>query len=215
MNDHTQRKLAAIESTFHGFSTSTTFPRALPWPGGVLPLRGGRIKPSQTCRLFSKVPICHVGLCGFKLLVLSLLLFCAVGCRTLPPLPASDFKQPGWTVREGQAVWRQKRGSPEIAGDILLATRADGRAFVQFNKTPFPLVIAQRTANAWEIESPAQNVRYAGRGKPPKRMIFLYLPDVLSGGPTPKGWTWQPLEDKRWRLENPRSGEYLEGYFFQ
>ncbi|MDB6056500.1 MAG: hypothetical protein JWO95_344, partial [Verrucomicrobiales bacterium] len=67
------------------------------------------------------------------------------GCRTMKPLPPANLKEPGWTVREGQAVWKRKASEPEIAGEILLATRSDGRAFVQFSKNPFPLVIAQST----------------------------------------------------------------------
>src|SRR3954451_12755208 len=102
------------------------------------------------------------------------------GCRTVAPLSAANLKEPGWTVREGQAVWQAKKGAPEIAGEILLATRGNGRTFVQFSKTPFPLVIAQSTTNTWQAELPTQNKWYSGRGKPPTRLIWLYLPRVLA-----------------------------------
>src|SRR5205823_11461642 len=108
--------------------------------------------------------------------------------------------EPGWRVREGQAVWRVKRAAPEIAGEVLLATCADGRSFVQFTKTPFPFLIGQTTTNTWQAELPTQNRRYSGRGKPPKRLIWLYLPRLLSGAPASKGWSWEPLAANRWHL---------------
>jgi hypothetical protein len=144
-----------------------------------------------------------------------LLLLSGAGCATVPPLPAANLEDPGWTVREGQAVWKSKRGAPEIAGEILVATRRDGSAFVQFTKTPFPFVIARATTHSWQIELPTQNKRYAGPGQPPKRLIWFHLPRVLSGNPPPKDWSWQSLEDNRWLLENRASGESLEGYFKQ
>jgi len=136
------------------------------------------------------------------------------GCHLVPPLPAANLKEPGWTVREGQAVWRQKADAPEIAGEFLIASREDGRAFVQFTKTPFPMVTAQKTANSWEIEIPIENKRYSGRGQPPKRIIWLQLPALLAGGTPPTGWSWTP-EGSHWRLENSATGEALEGYFTQ
>ena len=135
------------------------------------------------------------------------------GCRTAPPLPPADLQQPGWVVREGQAVWRTKREAPEIAGEVLVATHSDGRALVQFTKNPFPLVIAQITTTGWQIELPSQNKRYSGRGKPPTRLIWFYLPRALSGGPLPKEWSWHSAENSGWRLENWRTGEMIEGFF--
>jgi hypothetical protein len=116
-------------------------------------------------------------------------------------------------VREGQAVYHPKRGLPDIAGELLVATRDDGRVFVQFAKNPFPIAVAQSTKTTWEFQLPMQNKRYSGRGNPPKRLIFLYLPRVLLGQAPPKGWTWRTLENNNWRLENPATGESLEGYF--
>src|SRR5439155_15039375 len=69
-----------------------------------------------------------------------LLALCVPACRMLPPLPSVNLAEPGWTVHEGQAIWRPKRDAPEIAGEILVATHQDGRALVQFTKTPFPFV---------------------------------------------------------------------------
>jgi len=133
-------------------------------------------------------------------------------CRTTP-LPSVNLQEPGWTVREGQAIWKRNKAAPEIAGELLLATRADGRALVQFTKTPFPMIIAQSTTNRWQIEIPMQNRRFSGPGSPPKRLIWLYLPGLLAGSSPPKGWSWSMLPENGWRLENARSGEWLQGYF--
>ncbi len=150
---------------------------------------------------------------GWSIFLLPLLLVGAAGCRTLvPPLPKVNLQEPGWTLREGQAVWHLPKSSREIAGDVMLASRPDGRAFVQFSKPPFPLVIAQMTTNRWEVEFPPQSRRYAGHGKPPKRLIWLYLPRVLAGQPPPKGWTWRQ-DSSGWHLENPAQHESLDGYF--
>ena len=148
-------------------------------------------------------------------LLCSLLFAGATGCRTLsPPLAPANLKEPGWTVREGQAVWQVERGTTEIAGEVLVATRVDGRAFVQFSKSPFPLVVAQSTTNRWEITFPPQDKHFAGRGQPPKRLIWLYLPRVLAGTPPPEQWTWRQTGNE-WRLENRQTGESLEGFFTQ
>ncbi len=133
------------------------------------------------------------------------LLFGTLGCHSVPRLAPVNLKEGGWTVREGQGVWQAKKGR-EVAGEILLATSKDGRAFVQFSKNPFPLIIAQSTTNTWEVEIPTQNKRYSGRGLPPARLTWLYLPRVLSGQPPPKGWSWKTLENNGGRLENRAKG---------
>ncbi len=147
------------------------------------------------------------------LAVTLVLLLC--GCATVGhPLPAVNLKQPGWNVHEGQAVWHlaKAQGGREFAGEVLVATRPDGRAFVQFSKSPFTLVIAQENAHQWQVEFPPQNKHYAGRGTPPRRVIWLYLPRVLAGQAPPEDWTWHE-DASGWRLENHRNGEYLEGFF--
>ena len=150
-----------------------------------------------------------------KTLLLLLFLLGATGCRTAAPLPVVNLKEPGWTVCEGQAVWRRTGDAPEIAGDILVATRGDGRAFVQFSKTGLPFVIAQSAPGSWEVELPLQNQRYSGHGRPPERLIFLYLPRALLRELLPANWSWLRLEHNSWRLENRGTGESLEGYLAQ
>jgi hypothetical protein len=129
-------------------------------------------------------------------------------------LPSVNLAEAGWTVREGQAVWRPKRDAPEIAGEILVATHGDSRGLVQFTKTPFPFVSARIQTNAWQIEFPTQNKHYSGRGEPPTRLLWFQLPRVISGASALKPWTWH-FEANRWRLENLSTGESLEGYFTQ
>jgi hypothetical protein len=141
-----------------------------------------------------------------------LLLWVATGCRSVAPLPPANLKEPGWTVRTGQAVWHLPQGGREIAGEVLVATRPDGRDVVQFTKSPFPLVTAQASADRWEVTFPPQNKHYSGRGAPPKRLLWLYLPRVLSGKPPPEGITWR-MEANGWHLENRATGEFLDGYF--
>jgi hypothetical protein len=149
---------------------------------------------------------------GRLLLLLLLTAVAAGGCATVT-LPPANLKQPGWTVRQGQAVWHRKRGGEGIAGEILVATRPDGRAFVQFSKGPFPLIVAQSTPKVWTAEFPPENKHYSGHGRPPQRIIFLYLPRVVAGRPPPRGWSWRPLSQGGWRLENQGSGESVDVYF--
>lgn len=143
------------------------------------------------------------------------LLLSVNGCLTLShPLPAVNLAEPGWTVHQGQAVWILAGGKHDIAGDVLVATGPEGKSLVQFSKTPFPLVIGQTTSNRWQVEFPPQNKRYSGPGSPPKRLIWLYLPGVLSGKAAPRGWTWTNSESN-WRLENHGTQEAVEGFFAQ
>jgi hypothetical protein len=148
--------------------------------------------------------------------IFSILVIAALsGCNTAPPLPKADISSSDWTVLQGEAVWKRDRSTPELAGELILATNVDGRAFVQFTKTPFPMVIAQSTSNIWEVQVPVQNKRYSGHGNPPKRLTWLYLPKLLAGDTPPRGWLWKTEEGGRWDLRKPKSGESLEGYLSQ
>jgi hypothetical protein len=142
-----------------------------------------------------------------------LLLITLCGCLTMRPLLKADLSEPGWTIRQGQAVWKPGKKAPEIAGELLLATKPDGSVFAQFTKTPFPFIIAQSTTNGWQIEIPPQNRHYSFSGKPPARIVWFQLANALTGKPIAKGWTWHN-SDSNWDLKNS-SGESLEGYFAQ
>jgi len=144
-----------------------------------------------------------------------LLLIALTGCTTLSrPLPPVNLSEPGWKVRQGQAVWTLPHAQKDIAGEVILATGPADKAFVQFSKSPFTLVVGQLDAKHWQVEFPPQNKHYAGPGTPPKRLIWLYLPRVLAGKSPPSGWIWSE-SDGNWRLQNPGNGEALEGFFLQ
>ena len=141
------------------------------------------------------------------------LVFC-VSCRTATPLPPADFSSPGWTLRQGQGVWKPSRRRPELAGDLLLATNANGNYVVQFSKTPFTLAAAQVTDGGWQIEFGAGQYSWRGQGAPPARFVWFQLPRVLSGAPLADAWQLTRPAADSWRLENSRTGEFLEGAFF-
>lgn len=147
-------------------------------------------------------------MCGVILLFIG----CLSGCQTIPALPPVNLSEPGWTTRQGQAVWRPKKDAAEIAGEMLVASHPDGRGFVQFTKTPLPFVVAQTTANSWQIHFVPRNKTYSARGKPPVGLIWFHLPHCLAGAPPPKNWSWQTLEHDGFRLQNRSTGEFLEGY---
>src|ERR1700741_4051068 len=147
-----------------------------------------------------------------SVLVVVSLVATMLGCRTAPTLRPVNLATPGWTTREGQAVWRPRTGAPEIAGDLTVATRPDGSSFVQFTKTPIPFVVARAEGNAWQIHFVPGNKTYSGHGRPPGRIGWLQLPTSLAGVPPPKPWQWQMLGNNNWRLSNPTTGESLEGY---
>jgi hypothetical protein len=148
----------------------------------------------------------------FLLGVYLVVIICLLGCRTVPSLPAVNLSESGWSMRQGQVVWSAKRGAPEIAGELVVATNAEGRAFVQFTKTPVPFLVAQSTTNSWQLHSVPDNRTFSGRGNPPIRAIWLWLPRCLKGTAPPKPFTWTHREDGNWRLQNNATGEFLEGY---
>jgi hypothetical protein len=141
------------------------------------------------------------GLCGMLL-----------GCHSLPPFPAANLKDPGWQVRQGQAVWKAKASMPEIAGDLIVATRP-GEAFAQFSKPPFPLMTAQLRTNGWEILIPTQNKRFSAPGRPPARILLLQLAAFLEHQPAAKNWFYTNSTDGSWTIWNGKSGERMQGFF--
>jgi hypothetical protein len=140
-------------------------------------------------------------------LVLAIIAWVAA-CKTTPN--AVNLDETGWKILQGQAVWRAKEDAPELAGDLVLATNADGRTFVEFTKDPLPLVVAQTSATSWQIEFVPQNRSLSGRGKPPARLGWLYLPACMEGRPPPKHWHFQQTNYNRWRMEDADRGEFLD-----
>lgn len=145
----------------------------------------------------------------------ALMLILCAGCRTGQTLPPADFSAPGWRVQQGQAVWKPSSNRPELAGDLLLATNVNGDFFIQFSKIPFPLATAQASGGQWQIQFGADEYSWHGRGEPPGRFGWFQLPGALLRDAIPGGnWRFTRVETNSWRLENPHTGETLEGGFF-
>lgn len=109
-------------------------------------------------------------------------------------------------------MWRPKGGLPEIGGDLIFASNAAGQHFIQFDKTPISLMLAETTSNRWLIKFPQQNRSFGGRGAGSTHFAWLYLPRALAGQALPKDVQFKRRPDGGWRLENARTGETLEGF---
>lgn len=112
-------------------------------------------------------------------------------------------------IRQGQAVWHAEKG-PELAGELILIRSSDAELTVQFSKPPVTLLTAQSRTNRWSADFPP-NQHFSGRGDPPDRLIFLQLAKILDGQPARTYWNWTTNESG-WRLENRKSGEWVEGF---
>ena len=161
-------------------------------------------RPGQSGKFLSFLPLAGL---------LTLLL--GAGCQTNSrPLPPVNLAEPGWTLRQGQAVWRSRRDAPELAGEILAASNTDGRALIQFTKTPLPLVCAQLTAEGgWQVELIPQKNLSTGQGVPPARLAWLQLARALNGLSVPPSVEFIRSQNGGWRLLNRDSGESVTGFF--
>jgi hypothetical protein len=74
------------------------------------------------------------------------------------------------------------------------------------------ILFAQTTSTNWLIRFPQRQMGFSGRGPGPKRFSWLYLPAALAGKPLPKPLHFENKAGGGWRLENPRTGETLEGF---
>lgn len=146
--------------------------------------------------------------------ILLLAVALAAGCKSVPPLPPADLSGAGWRVQHGQAVWKPGAQRAELAGDLLVATNANGRMFVQFVKDPFPLATAQAHRDRWQIDFAAGRRSWRGGGAPPNLFLWFQLPAALRGEKLKGSWKFFCSTDV-WRIENPRRGEWLEGRFFE
>ena len=150
---------------------------------------------------------------ALQLCALLLFAVCVTGCQTGPPLPPTDLSAPGWFVQQGQAVWKPNARRPELTGELLVATNASGGLFVQFTKDPFPLATAQTTAEHWQISFAAGRHSWRGNVPPPNLFLWFQLPPALRDEVLPRPWKFSRTADS-WRLEDPHSGQWLEGRFF-
>ena len=135
----------------------------------------------------------------------------ACGCATKPQnlFVASGA---GWRTEQGQALWTPRRGAPQIGGDIVMVSDPRGRALVQFEKMPVTMVTAEITPDDWSINFPQGGGFWRGRQPAPTRTIWLFLPAALRGRPLPEPLQFSHEPNGNWRLENPKTGEILEGF---
>ena len=149
----------------------------------------------------------------FSGLILALLVCATLGaCRAPRPFPRVDLSAPDWKTRSGQAIWRPDRDKPEIVGDLLVSVHPDAGAYLQFSKA-LPIVSARLHKEAWEIEFPPQNKKYAAPGRPPKRIVWFQLLRVTRGEPATDNWQVREPSPDEIVFENPKSGERLEVHF--
>jgi hypothetical protein len=141
---------------------------------------------------------------------IGLLLFC--GCATTTTESLFTVSGPGWRIQQGQGLWTPRSGAPQFGGDLVLASDANGRSFVQFDKMPLSLVSVQITPDQWLLRFPQGGGTWKGREPAPTRTIWLYLPDAITGKPLPRPLHFERKPDGNWRLENLKTGEMLEGF---
>jgi hypothetical protein len=75
-------------------------------------------------------------------------------------------------------------------------------------------VTAQISGDQWQIEFGADKYSWHGHGAPPQRFGWFQLPRALAGESPARNWHFETVTTNSWRLENPRTGEILEGEFF-
>jgi len=113
----------------------------------------------------------------------------------------------------GQAVWKFGDSAPEVVGDLVVAVRADAGMFAQFSKAPLTVAVARADDTRWELDLAMFQRRLAGRGTPDERFALFQLARQLRGETPAAPWSFVSETDGRWRLENPRTGEALEGFW--
>jgi hypothetical protein len=146
----------------------------------------------------------------WRIFIVCLIPLFVVGCRTIKPLPADDLSTPGWTIRQGQAVW--KTHESELAGELIVATHADGRSSIQFIKTPLPLVSAQRKGDLWTIRFFADNRVISGRGVPPPQLLWLHLGPAVRGYLPARTLEFKAENGGNWELRTGEGGESISGF---
>jgi hypothetical protein len=124
-------------------------------------------------------------------------------------MPRVDLADASWTVWSGQALWRPGADRQPLAGDVLLARHANGDVLVNFSKSPLSIFTAQTAGAAWRIDFIEEGRSYSGRGRPPGRFVWLYLPDILAGAPPPRSWAVESEGGDEWQLARARTGETI------
>ncbi len=144
-----------------------------------------------------------------RLLLSSLLVIILSSCTTRVLLPEVDLSSPGWTIWNGQALWKAEADRPAIAGEILLARNINGDVLISFAKPPVPIFTAQASGKRWKIDFIHTQRTHSGTGGPPSRFVWFQIPSLLQDATVPNGWQVLAVDDPIWELRNPDSGEHI------
>lgn len=131
------------------------------------------------------------------------------GCFA-PDIAPVALTSPGWRSSETPVVWRPSTKSPELTGELLLASHEDGSRFIQFSKGGLPVVVAQQSAVGWRISSSLRSGTFGGRGSPPSSVAWFQLRSIPPTSMSPP-WVLTNLATGGWVVVHPRTGEMLEG----
>ena len=142
-------------------------------------------------------------------LILWPLLLCLFGCSRVVSLPEVDLDNPGWTVWEGQVLWKPRADRESLAGDLIVARNADGDVLVSLSKSPFPIFTAQTSGMLWRIDFIDKGRSYTGFGRPPSKFIWFRLPALIDGASPPKNWEVRKAADGGWTISNRKTGETI------
>jgi len=145
-----------------------------------------------------------------SLAALGLALALFAGCAAVPSMPRVDLADADWTVWSGQAVWRPRADRPSLAGDLIVARNARGDVLINFSKSPLSIFTARTSGGSWSIDFIESEQSYAGRGRPPKRFVWFYLPDILDGAAPPGNWSAAPLASDEWTIVSRKTGETIK-----
>jgi hypothetical protein len=146
-----------------------------------------------------------------SLVIVALISLVLVGCASLPQknLAPLDTSAPGWTVRQGQAIWKPGEDKPEIAGDVVVSLHPSAGSYVQFSKT-LPILSGRLAPEGWEFHTIPEEKRYSGGGNPPRRIVWLQMLRVLEGQEISDRWNVAHPSDLYISLEDTFIGERLE-----
>lgn len=139
----------------------------------------------------------------------ALLLLAACGTTREGSLDPLDTSAPGWSVRQGQALWQPAGKSPEIAGDVVISSHPSAGSYVQFSKT-LPILSGRIGPSGWQFETIPENKHYSGRGQPPRRIVWLQLLRAMEGQEISDRWSVARPSDNFIALEDTHRGERLE-----
>jgi hypothetical protein len=125
-------------------------------------------------------------------------------------MPQVDLADAEWTVWSGQAVWRPRAERPSLAGELIVARNIRGDVLINFSKPPFSIFTAQTSEGSWKIDFIESERSYSGKGRPPKRFVWFYLPEILGGAPPPENWTAESAAGDEWKITNTKTGETIK-----